>query len=382
MRISIVAGESGTKGLRDGQSLRSLFHHPRGLCLDRDGNLLVADTSNHRIRKVDVGNGIVTTIAGCGQGFEDGDAMKAKFRDPCHLVVRGHIIYVSDRLNGAIRRIEDGIVSTIATGFAYPEGIAIDGSGNILVANSGDNSVRRIDAVHGLAFTFPSPVVDPIGVATSPDGTIYISTVHGDIVRSHEGGWIRVIRTNHTIHGLSVHPSGDVVFTEMNCVRRIRFGKEGSHLFAVSNTNAGDSDGSITESHSIPSDVTIDGSFVYISDVFDHTIRRIFIGSWNRGGCIDSFPLNNSFRESSLVSCVDEEGDTHIHGTTIERKREGESSEQVTKRHSIPHFSIPNEGSNLRMNSKGWKLFPSKNGNKFHRITICFEFFKNVENLI
>src|SRR6185312_11884236 len=110
-----------------GKIEESLFYNPRGIYLDKEGNLLIADSANHCIRKIDISNGIVTTIAGNGRGFKDGNSVsEAKFHYPRFLVVYNDIIYVADTFNDVIRKIDNGIVSTIATGFNEPFGITID----------------------------------------------------------------------------------------------------------------------------------------------------------------------------------------------------------------------------------------------------------------
>ena len=136
MRVNTIAGKSRNDGYKDGKLSESLFNHPQGICFDKEGNLLVADTWNNCIRKISTDNGMVTTIAGCGEGFVDGNALtEAKFNNPFSLAINDDIIYVSDTGNNAIRKISHGIVSTFATGFKFPSGITLDNNGNILVAD-------------------------------------------------------------------------------------------------------------------------------------------------------------------------------------------------------------------------------------------------------
>ena len=159
-----------TQGYADGGPKEARFDTPMGIAIDSAGNLYVADTLNYCIRKIDL-LGNATTIAGTpGQsGFADGAADKALFLDPTGIAVSsdGRTVYVSDTGNHKIRKIEGGIVTTVAgvSGEAdadgYPEGGFLDGAaaramfnrptgitlvdGIILVADSGNHRIRVID---------------------------------------------------------------------------------------------------------------------------------------------------------------------------------------------------------------------------------------------
>ena len=157
---------------------------PQGICLDKEGNLLVADSGNNCIRKINISNGMVTTIAGDGKsgirGYKDGNSLsEAQFYVPSSLALYNDIIYVADTENNAIRKIHNGIVSTIATGFkSY--GITIDNNGNILVADYGNNCIKRIDE-NGNIYTFPRSMKHPRGIKVDSDGKIYVCTDDGII---------------------------------------------------------------------------------------------------------------------------------------------------------------------------------------------------------
>ena len=115
-----IAGFSGDKG----SALKASFNFPAGLCLDPTGNLYVADRNNHRIRRVDK-SGIVTTVAGVGipdMGGDDGLAVDAYLNYPSDLVCDGKgNLYISDRSNNRIRKVDSqGTITTIA-GMGLPE---------------------------------------------------------------------------------------------------------------------------------------------------------------------------------------------------------------------------------------------------------------------
>ena len=114
----VLAG--GEEGFRDGAGAQAAFNTPSGIALDRHGNLYVADTGNHAIRKITT-NGTVTTLAGSGiAGSADGKGALAQFNGPVGVAVDAEgVVYVADTYNDRIRRIApDGTVSTLAGGSA------------------------------------------------------------------------------------------------------------------------------------------------------------------------------------------------------------------------------------------------------------------------
>jgi sugar lactone lactonase YvrE len=134
------------------------------VALDRQGNLIVADTSNHRLRKVTTA-GVVTTLAGAGAlgvwggGFADGPAGTAQFKRPYGVAVDAlGAIYVADKDNQRLRRLANGTVTTVAgTGTAglgegygplsrlnEPVGLAIDSQGRLVVADTANHVLRRL----------------------------------------------------------------------------------------------------------------------------------------------------------------------------------------------------------------------------------------------
>jgi sugar lactone lactonase YvrE len=157
--VTTLAGS--TLGFEDGPGGEANFARPEGITIDNAGNILVADTLNHRIRKV-TPQGHVTTLAGSGlQGMLDGPAAKARFNNPADvdMDVTG-IVYVADSENNCVRMIRpDGSVGTLAgqpgttftngTGdlaqFYRPTGLNTDAVGKVYVADTGNDCIRRID---------------------------------------------------------------------------------------------------------------------------------------------------------------------------------------------------------------------------------------------
>jgi len=198
-------------------TLPGSFDTPSGLALDAAGNLFVADTGANTIRKISP-DGLVTTVAGDGiAGFRDGTAATARFNGPIGVAAddKGNV-YVTDSYNDRIRIITPlGQVRTLAgqdaPGFAdgqgaaaafdTPTGIALDRHGMLLVADSGNTAIRKIDKharVSTLARTDPNDgaglLQGIIGLAPTWDGFVYIASYRrGRIIEMSPAGSLRVL---------------------------------------------------------------------------------------------------------------------------------------------------------------------------------------------
>ena len=156
MSVTTLAG-SGEGDFADGIGTAASFID---VAVDGDGNVLVADSDHHRIRKISP-NGVVTTLAGSGEGdFADGIGTAASFSSPCGLAVDGDgNVLVADYGNHRIRKISpNGVVTTLAgsgeddfadgigtaASFCSPCGVAVDGDGNVLVADFLNDRLRKI----------------------------------------------------------------------------------------------------------------------------------------------------------------------------------------------------------------------------------------------
>jgi hypothetical protein len=160
-------GEPGPAA--DNQSaIASNLSFPGGILIDSDGNLVFADTGNHRVRKVDARTGVITTIAGTGQSGFSGDsdqATRARLNSPRGVASdREGNLFIADTGNSRIRRVDKStqMITTVggngnaafagdegpATSAAlnFPLGLAIDGAGDIFVLDSFNHRVRKITA--------------------------------------------------------------------------------------------------------------------------------------------------------------------------------------------------------------------------------------------
>ncbi len=156
--VCTLAGD-GQAGFQDGQGSAARFNRPRGLVPHPGGGLVVVDTGNHALRLV-LGDGSVSTLAGTGSyGDNDGPALEATFNEPSGAAVDGGgDIYIADRLNNRIRLLAGDTVTTFAgTGFAdyqdgpldqarfaLPGSLAVASDGTIFVADTGNNCIRKI----------------------------------------------------------------------------------------------------------------------------------------------------------------------------------------------------------------------------------------------
>lgn len=210
--VSVFAG-SGEGFADDGQA-SAAFNTPSGLALDSDGNLYVADTGNNRIRKV-TPQGKVTTIAGDGTaGFLDGPAAQARFNGPIGVAVDEHgNVFVADTYNDRIRKISpDGQVSTVAGAgtpgfndgdrntslFDTPCGILAAPDGSLVVADTGNDRLRKITP-DGNVGTFNTTVnganlSSPIGLALTHDNFLYVTELdHSRVIQIAPDGAAYVI---------------------------------------------------------------------------------------------------------------------------------------------------------------------------------------------
>ena len=207
--VATFAG-SVERGFADGGATQARFASPSGLAFDSRGSLYVADTGNNAIRRV-AADGQVITLAGRDDaGTDDGAGRDARFNGPIGIAVdaAGRVV-VADTYNDRIRRVDrNGVVSTIAgavRGFAdgraedarfdTPTGIAIDRGGAVYVADTGNNRVRVVapDGQVSTLLDASQGVARPLGVAVTPGGELYVTTEDGRLLRRTTGGAVHVV---------------------------------------------------------------------------------------------------------------------------------------------------------------------------------------------
>ncbi|MFA5909592.1 MAG: NHL repeat-containing protein [Vicinamibacterales bacterium] len=205
--VSTVAGGGGA-GSTDGTGTAARLDEPRGVALDVNGTLYVSDYDNHLIRKVSPA-GVVTTLAGRADqpGNADGIGTAASFRGPMGIAVDATgIVYVADTGNRAVRRITTaGTVTTLAltgSSLSEPRGIAVDAAGVITIADYGSHTIRSIaanGAVTTLAGALSNPGTTdatgsaarfhfPSSIAATNAGVIYVADTENDAIRAIASG--------------------------------------------------------------------------------------------------------------------------------------------------------------------------------------------------
>jgi sugar lactone lactonase YvrE len=259
--VTTFAGLPGEQGGTDGISDEARFNNPwgnMGLAVDPAGNLIVADASNHTIRRIDRA-GTVRTIAGLtrAQGSVDGPGPQARLNYPTGVAVDRHgNIFVADTGNGTIRKLSvEGVMTTIAgeagmrgsvdgvgsaARFTAPGGIVVDADGTLYVA-SHDDTIRRVSAegvvttIAGRAgapgrsdgrgdqarfwFSLNMPVdLEPIGLAFDLDGSLLATDVgNRRLRRITREGVVTTFAESFDFSwptGIAVHPSGDVYVSD------------------------------------------------------------------------------------------------------------------------------------------------------------------------
>lgn len=214
--LTLLAGAILSSGHADGVGANASFDTPTGLAIDKSGNLYVADTGNHTIRKI-TPDGTVSTLAGTAGtlGSADGAMGIASFNRPYGVAVdaNGNVL-VADTGNRTIRKYTalTGLVETLAgkagvpgstdasgsqARFGSPTGVALDSLGNVYVSDASNHTVRKIDFA-GTVSTYAGMAGvagsadglgaaarfnEPVGMACGRDGMVYIGDVADGIIR-------------------------------------------------------------------------------------------------------------------------------------------------------------------------------------------------------
>jgi kumamolisin len=263
--VSTVAGIAYQSGSTNGPAASATFNGVAGVAIDSAGNLYVADDGNYVIRKIS--GGVVSTLAGTvGTRGDTGNLLY----DPQNLCVdSGGNVYVADGMGNVIRMVSpSGAVTTVAgsgtagsldaTGtnaqFKDPTGVAVDPSGNLYVADYGNNTVRKIT---------PAGVVTTIagisGAAGSTDGKLGVGLMNGP-------------------SGVAVNGAGEVYVADSNN-NTLRMVTPAGYLSTVAGVagEAENADGLATAARfNTPGDVAVDANGVlYVADTQNDTLRRV-----------------------------------------------------------------------------------------------------------
>jgi sugar lactone lactonase YvrE len=233
--INTVVGDSEWFFAGDGGAANeSPIHEPAGVLVDPAGNIYLSDSENYRVRRVDAQALTISTIAGTGNPGYSGDggqAVNAAISTPGGMAIDGAgNIYFADTGNQIIRCIGvDGVITTVAgtpqtqgysgdgaaatsAKLSLPEGVALDASGNLYIADTGNQVIREVDATSGTISTVAgvagaanfnhdgaattSHLSSPWSVAVAADDSVYIADSQNNRIRRLSGGILTTVAGN------------------------------------------------------------------------------------------------------------------------------------------------------------------------------------------
>jgi hypothetical protein len=293
-------------GYLDGGLWEARFCGPNALVTAPDGSMLVADSRNHRIRRIVLG-GAVTTVAGGGEvggagGSADGAAAEARFRFPSGVAAAPDgTIYIADTGNHRICRLRDGRVETLAGGaegkrdgsgsqaaFKLPAALTLDAQGALWVVDTGNHAVRRVDPSGAVS---SPPAVPPAVTAILGDAAV--SPAQPPITAS-EGGAGGPAITNFKLGRRSpgVPLGADAMLYADTLHRVLMLHRRAEQPFLLAGRRSEEpgepfaSDGAGNQaSFALPCSVTVgpDGA-AYIADYEASAIRQVLLPDWLREG--------------------------------------------------------------------------------------------------
>ncbi|MCK6685690.1 MAG: hypothetical protein L6R30_25095 [Thermoanaerobaculia bacterium] len=370
--ISTVAG-TGVRGFSGdgGPATAATFAVPQGIALDRAGNIFVGDSVNERVRRIDAATGIITTVAGNGNQEYPGDggpATAAAVYRPRGLFVDGSTdLYIAAEFSDRVHKVSaaSGVITTVAgigslgfagdgrpataAGFYQPEGVTLDGAGNLYAADYLSGLVRKVSAGTGIISTVAGNpfggsrgdgilataalLVNPGGLTLDASGNLYISDWGDHRVRrvaagtgiietvagtgkegfSGDGGPATAAAISHP-DGLLVDASGNLLLSDRwnHRIRRIE-AANGTISTIVGNGTAGYSgDGGPATAASLnyPGGLAFDAAAnLFFAETANHTVRKVAVGSgiistaagtgtsgfWGDGGPATAAGLNQPY---------------------------------------------------------------------------------------
>ena len=282
--IETVAGD-GRLYRDDVPATATRVNHPSGVALDGAGNLYIADTDYNRIRKVDAA-GVITTVAGGGTrgyrgyGGDGGPAVEAQLNQPTDVALDGAgNLYIADWGNSRIRKVDAaGVITTVAGDGTYgyggdggpateaqlraPRGVALDGAGNLYIADWGSNRIRKVEFAGGIGVIF----------TVAGDGTRGVGGYFGD------GGPATTARL-YQPSGVALDGAGNLYIAD-TWHHRIRKVDAAGVITTVAGDGTqgyfGDGGAATAAQLNQPRDVALDGAGnLYIADWGSNRIRKV-----------------------------------------------------------------------------------------------------------
>jgi sugar lactone lactonase YvrE len=324
--VTTVAGNGGWGfNGNDGAATSALLASPRGVAIDLLGNLFIADTGNNQIRKVTPA-GVISAVAGTGNaGFsgDGGPATAAQLNNPAAVAVdpAGNL-FIADQNNNRIRMVNTaGVITTLSgrtLGFSGdggpavsaqlsgPRGVAVDATGNVFIADSGNNRIRMVDrggiinTVAGSTTGFSGDegqavsagLSFPVDVAVDALGNVFIAdrgnfrvrqispdgVIHSAAGVSDDGGPANAAQLNYP-NGIAVDAAGNLFIADTDSQRVRKISPDGIITTVAGNGTSGfrgDGGPASFAELSYPAAVAVGGSGnLYIADTRNQRIRRV-----------------------------------------------------------------------------------------------------------
>jgi sugar lactone lactonase YvrE len=330
--LALLSGIPGGPGNVDGPLPLARFANPVGIAWDSGNRILVADTGNHAIRAIDLSSGQVSTFAGRPgvRGTADGDAMTARFTSPEGLAIAGSTLFVADRGNHAIRKVDltTGSVTTLAgvagvsgamdgsantARFNSPTGIVVVGS-TLYVCDTQNHTIRAVDVNTGdtstvagsagsIGSTDGSPLsarfAAPMGITADSTGVLFVADTGNHTIRRIQLGVSPDVSTYAGAAGMSGYVDGTggasrfasptsvvmssfggiyVTDTGNNRIRRVKSGGAVSTVAGAGSSGAADGVGAAAQ-FAAPAGVVVfargANPFLAVTDRGNSTIRQI-----------------------------------------------------------------------------------------------------------
>ena len=303
--VTTWAGE-GSSGWSDSATTSARFDMPVGVAVDRQGQVYVADSGNNCVRMI-LTDGTVQTLAGSQTaGREDGSLLMARFDDPTGLALdTDGTLYVADTHNNAIRKITPtGYVSTFVS-LSSPTGLVLDASHDLYVAETGRNAIDRISpdgTMQLFAGSEASGSTDgalntarfdrPMGLAIDASGALYVADSGNNCIKVIRNGQVSTLAGLATVPGyrdgkgsaamfddpmgIAVTSFGEVFVADTGnqCLRAIdRLG----NVTTIAGSVTGDSDGVGSAAlFDSPQGLALDPSGdLFVGDTLNHCIRKV-----------------------------------------------------------------------------------------------------------
>ncbi len=381
--VTVAGTGEGAWSGDGGPAADAALNSPYGVAVKSDGTIYIADTDNHRVRRVS--GGIISSVAGNGQAGSSGDggaATGAKLRAPMGIeVAENGDFYIADTGNSRIRKVtaSSGRIATVAgdgevafegdgasarsASLAYPQGVVLDDLGNFYIADTENQRIRRVKADQSIetavgvsgsgdgALATAAQLRGPCGVARDSAGTLYIADVENHRIRKVDGSGLI-----STVAGTGIADDGGdgglatdaalrypsavaldlagnlyVADVENHRIRKV----DGSGLIStVAGTgiagDSGDGGSAIGAALNYPSGVAVDGAGVlYIADTGNNRVRTVdlggaiqaFAGTGVAGYSGDEGPAMSALLNNPESIALDNLGHVYIADTWNDRVR-------------------------------------------------------------